>query len=54
LSGQIFRIGHVGQVNWRDVVVTLAALEMACLDLGLTVERGRAVAAAEEVLSTER
>ncbi|HHY93905.1 MAG TPA: alanine--glyoxylate aminotransferase family protein, partial [Firmicutes bacterium] len=54
LSGRIFRIGHVGQVNWQDVVVTLAALEMACLDLGLAVERGRAVAAAEEVLSAER
>ncbi|MDI6825257.1 MAG: alanine--glyoxylate aminotransferase family protein [Bacillota bacterium] len=53
LAGRIFRIGHVGQVNWQDVVVTLAALEMACLDLGREVERGRAVAAAEEVLGAE-
>jgi aspartate aminotransferase-like enzyme len=53
LAGRIFRVGHVGQVNWQDVVVTLAALEMVCRDLGLEVERGRAVAAAEEVLTAQ-
>lgn len=53
LAGRVFRIGHVGQVSWQDVVVTLAALEMACLDLGAEVERGRAVAAAEEVFGWE-
>lgn len=51
LSGRIFRVGHVGNVSWQEVIVTLAALEMACADLGRPVERGRAVAAAEEVFT---
>ena len=49
LAGRVFRIGHVGGVTWREVVVTLAALEMACGEMGLSVEYGRAVAAAEEM-----
>ncbi len=54
LAGRIFRIGHVGYVDWSDVVVTLAAIEMACRDLGGQVRLGSAVAAAEEVLAAGR
>lgn len=54
LLGRVFRIGHVGQVGWQEVVLTLAALEMACVDLGIEVEIGRAVVAAEQVLTREK
>ena len=54
LAGKVFRIGHVGQVGWQDAVGVLAALEMACRDLGAKVEPGRAVAAAEEVFANGR
>lgn len=53
LAGRIFRIGHVGQVGWQDAVVVLAALEMACRDLGAELEPGLAVAAAEKVFAGE-
>lgn len=48
LAGKLFRIGHVGHVAWSDVVVALAALEMAYRRLGGQVKLGNAVAAAEE------
>ncbi|MEW6228254.1 MAG: alanine--glyoxylate aminotransferase family protein [Bacillota bacterium] len=54
LTGRIFRIGHVGFVGWSDVIVTLAALEMACHDLGGEIVPGRAVAAAESVFTNQR
>ena len=49
LSGRIIRIGHVGNVSWQEVVVSLSAIEMALAKLGRSVDRGASVAAAEEV-----
>ncbi|WP_435015560.1 pyridoxal-phosphate-dependent aminotransferase family protein [Tundrisphaera sp. TA3] len=50
LKGQILRIGHMGYMDELDVVAGLAALEMVLFDLGLDVEPGRAVSAAQRVL----
>lgn len=50
LKGKIVRIGHMGYTDEIDVVATLAALEMILAELGLPVEPGRAVAAAQQVL----
>jgi aspartate aminotransferase-like enzyme len=50
LKGQIVRIGHMGYTDEIDVIATLAALEMVLAELGLNVEPGRAVTAAQQVL----
>ncbi len=50
LKGQIVRIGHMGYTDELDVVAGLAALEMVLSDLGLDVEPGCAVTAAQQVL----
>ena len=50
LKGKIVRIGHMGYTDELDVIATLAALEMALAELGLDVEPGRAVTAAQQVL----
>lgn len=49
LKGKIFRIGHCGYYNKFDILTTLAALEMTLKDLGIPVEIGKGVRAAEEV-----
>jgi aspartate aminotransferase-like enzyme len=50
LKGQIVRIGHMGYTDEIDVIATLAALEMVLAELGLDVEPGRGVTAAQQVL----
>ncbi len=50
LKGKIIRIGHMGYTDELDVVAGLAALEMVLSDLGLDVEPGVAVTAAQQVL----
>ena len=49
LADQIFRIGHLGYVVPGDVLQALAATEMALAQLGVDVQIGRAVAAAQKV-----
>ena len=46
LKGQIFRIGHMGYVFERDILMTLASLEAVLLDLGHKCQKGAAVTAA--------
>jgi aspartate aminotransferase-like enzyme len=48
LKGKLMRIGHLGHVSERDVLTTLAALESVLLELGVSVQPGAAVAAAEQ------
>ena len=43
LKGRIFRIGHIGWYDVFDVTTALGALELALVDLGAPIERGRAV-----------
>jgi aspartate aminotransferase-like enzyme len=52
LKGQIFRIGHMGYVFDRDILMTLACLEAALLELGHKTEPGKAVQAASQLLAT--
>jgi len=49
LADKIFRIGHLGYVVPGDVLQALAATEMALAQLGVDVQVGKAVAAAQEV-----
>jgi aspartate aminotransferase-like enzyme len=46
LSGQVFRIGHLGAVTVNEIVAALEILEEGTAAVGLPVERGAAVAAA--------
>jgi aspartate aminotransferase-like enzyme len=50
LKGKIVRLAHIGYSDTFDVVVALAALEMALTKLGAPVPLGKATAAAEAVL----
>ncbi len=50
LSGKIFRIGHMGEVNANDVISTISALERSLKKLGYKLELGSGVRAAEEIL----
>ncbi|MCE2452865.1 MAG: alanine--glyoxylate aminotransferase family protein, partial [Nitrospinae bacterium] len=51
LSGRIFRIGHLGYVDSSDVLAAVGALESTLADLGYTLDRGRGLAAAQEVFN---
>jgi aspartate aminotransferase-like enzyme len=50
LKGRIFRLGHCGWVNELDVVLMVAALERGLLEIGMDVEPGAGVAAAQRSL----
>jgi aspartate aminotransferase-like enzyme len=47
LTGKVFRVGHLGQVELTDILDALLAIEDAAIELGRPVERGTAIAAAE-------
>jgi aspartate aminotransferase-like enzyme len=47
LSGKVFRVGHLGQVEVSDILDALLAIEEVSIELGRDVERGAAVAAAD-------
>lgn len=51
LKGKIFRIGHMGYVFERDVLMTLACLEASLVDLGLRCPAGIGVGSALPFLS---
>ncbi|MEE8188387.1 MAG: L-aspartate--glyoxylate aminotransferase BhcA [Kiloniellales bacterium] len=48
VAGKVFRIGHLGALNELMLLTALAGCEMAMRDLGIAVEPGSGVAAAEE------
>ncbi|MBI1324575.1 aminotransferase class V-fold PLP-dependent enzyme [bacterium] len=50
IKGKIVRIGHMGYTDELDVISGLAALEMVLAELGMDVEPGVAVTAAQRVL----
>ncbi|HEU5115675.1 MAG TPA: alanine--glyoxylate aminotransferase family protein, partial [Isosphaeraceae bacterium] len=54
LKGKIVRIGHMGYTDELDVISGLAAMEIVLSELGLDVEPGRAVTAAQQVLMGQR
>jgi aspartate aminotransferase-like enzyme len=49
IKGKIVRVGHMGYFDELDVVSGLAALEMVLADLGVDIEPGAAVTAAQTV-----
>ncbi|ESR22854.1 aminotransferase class V-fold PLP-dependent enzyme [Lutibaculum baratangense] len=48
VAGKVFRIGHLGWMNELMIMQALAGVEMTMRDLGMQVEAGVGVAAAEE------
>jgi aspartate aminotransferase-like enzyme len=51
LKGQIARVAHCGYFGALDIVVTMAAFELALRELGHGVELGAGVAAAQQVFA---
>jgi alanine-glyoxylate transaminase/serine-glyoxylate transaminase/serine-pyruvate transaminase len=47
VAGQVFRIGHLGDLNEVTCLTALASAEMALADAGATIELGAGVAAAQ-------
>jgi alanine-glyoxylate transaminase / serine-glyoxylate transaminase / serine-pyruvate transaminase len=48
VAGKVFRIGHLGDLNELMALSAIAGAEMSMRDVGLPVEAGSGVAAAEE------
>ncbi|GBD27943.1 Serine-pyruvate aminotransferase [bacterium HR30] len=49
-KGKIVRIAHLGFIDTFDTIVAIGALEMALKKFGYSVDLGRGVGAAQEVL----
>ncbi|MCD5323145.1 MULTISPECIES: pyridoxal-phosphate-dependent aminotransferase family protein [Pontibacillus] len=49
LKGKIFRIGHMGYCSPVDILTTLSMIEMGLKQLGVEIELGKGVKAAQEV-----
>jgi len=52
LKGEIFRVGHLGYVNDRDIITVISAISKTLLDLGkiTTKEAGEALLVASDNL----
>ena len=48
VAGKLFRIGHLGDLNELMVLGALAGAEMSMLDVGIKIEPGSGVAAAQQ------
>ena len=48
LKGNVFRIGHMGNITHREIISTIAALEMSLKEYGYEIELGTGVAAVQE------
>lgn len=48
LSGKVFRIGHLGDLNPAMCLTALSVAEMALADSGVKIEPGSGVAAAQD------
>jgi aspartate aminotransferase-like enzyme len=51
MKGRMFRLGHMGYAAESDVIVALAALEQILVDLGVPVDFGAGVRAAQKVFA---
>ncbi|SCG86261.1 pyridoxal-phosphate-dependent aminotransferase family protein [Methanobacterium congolense] len=45
LKGNVFRIGHMGNITHREILTTMSALEMTLKELGFDITLGEGVAA---------
>ena len=50
LKGRVFRLGHLGSVTTDDILAAIGAIESTCIELGLPVEAGAGVTAAQRAL----
>ncbi len=48
LKGNVFRIGHMGNITHREIISTIAALEMTLKEFGYEIELGSGVASVQE------
>ncbi len=48
VAGRVFRIGHIGNFNEIMMLQALAGIEMALMDVGVPIEAGSGVAAAQQ------
>ncbi len=51
LKGKIFRIGHMGETSYNEVVAVIAALERTLKALDIDIELSQGLAKAQEILS---
>lgn len=51
LKGKIFRIGHLGYIDGKDILAVIACLEIALTKLGAAVKWGTGVTAVQDVLA---
>lgn len=49
LAGKVFRIGHLGSLTEAMALTGIASAEMAMVDMGVSIELGSGVAAAQKV-----
>ncbi|MBI1734886.1 MAG: alanine--glyoxylate aminotransferase family protein [Candidatus Rokubacteria bacterium] len=52
MKGKVFRLGHMGYAVDTDVMVALGVLEQVLLDLGLPVDLGAGVGAAQRIFTS--
>ncbi|MDR0822311.1 MAG: alanine--glyoxylate aminotransferase family protein [Endomicrobium sp.] len=50
LKGKIIRFAHMGYIGKADILVGFSCLEMVLEELGMKIEKGKGVAAVQEVL----
>ena len=52
LKGKIFRVGHLGYINDRDIITVISAISKTLIDLGKITdqEAGNALAVASKYL----
>lgn len=50
LKGKIIRFAHMGYIGKADILVGFACLEMVLCELGYKLEKGKSVAAVQEIL----
>ncbi|MDD3984896.1 MAG: alanine--glyoxylate aminotransferase family protein [Methanobacterium sp.] len=48
LKGNVFRIGHMGNITHREIISTITALEMSLKEYGYEIELGTGVAAVQD------
>ena len=54
LKGKIVRLGHMGYIDYFEVLGAIAALELVLLEMGWPVEVGAGVAAAQQAMAHGR
>ena len=50
LKGKVFRIAHLGYMTDTDILMTIGALEMVLIELGVKIKQGAGIVAAQSEL----